>query len=263
MAFPQVVDTNTSIVTPSGTSHTVDLPANISAGDLLLVFFSTDGDNTISDWDGFTELFNLSNGTFASLSVGYKKATGGEGGTITITTTSSEHSAHVSYRITGHADPDSQAPEASTGAVDGSANPNPDSLTPTGGAKDYLWIAVEGNDDGTDTVISYPTGYDDNQFTIGTANSSFGCAIGIGSKEENDTSDDPGTFTIPPEQWVACTVAVHPAGEEPPPPSGTDQWVNIDDTLRQISTAWVNKDDTWHKMSEMWTNIDDTWHKNF
>ena len=159
MAFPQVAAYNTSVRATSGTSHTVSLPAGISPGDLLLVFFSTDGDNTISNWGGFTQIFSANNGTSAHLSVAYKIALGSD--TLTVTTTSSETSAHVSYRITGHNT--SQMPQASSGAVLTDANPDPDSLSPTGGQKEYLWFAAEGNDD-DDIASAYPL--PDNQHTV-------------------------------------------------------------------------------------------------
>ncbi len=48
-----------------------------------------------------------------------------------------------------------------------------------------------------------------------------------------------------------------------PPPSGTNQWINKDDTLRQVTEVWLNKDDTWRKVDEAWVNKDDTWRKMF
>jgi hypothetical protein len=85
MAFPVVADTNTSRTD----SATVSLPPSISVGNLLLVFFATDGDNTITNWGGFTGIFSLSEGTAASLHVGYKIAVGSD--TLTITTSSSDN----------------------------------------------------------------------------------------------------------------------------------------------------------------------------
>jgi hypothetical protein len=77
MAFPQIVTADTATgTTAAGATHAITMPANISAGDLLMIFFSTDGDNTVTDWDGFTELFSVSNGTAACLHIGYKIAVG-------------------------------------------------------------------------------------------------------------------------------------------------------------------------------------------
>jgi hypothetical protein len=203
--FPQVAAYNSSNESSNTTTHTVSLPADISAGNLLLIFFATDGDISVSNWNGFTEIFSVDNGTDNSLSVAYKIASGSEGATVDITTNESEHSAHISWRITGHNT--SQMPEASTGATNPSANvnPDPDSLTPTGGAKNYLYIAVEGNDD-DDVTYDWPLVF------YKQTESATGCTVGVCADELNQASLDPGTFTIAAaETWVACTVAVHPA----------------------------------------------------
>lgn len=52
-----------------------------------------------------------------------------------------------------------------------------------------------------------------------------------------------------------------PTVSEATPPSGTNQWINVDDTWRQLSEAWVNVDDAWRKVTEAWVNVDDTWRK--
>ena len=57
---------------------------------------------------------------------------------------------------------------------------------------------------------------------------------------------------------IYCTYS-----EAGPPPSGTGQYINKDDTWRELSEAWVNKDDTWRQVTESWTNKDDTWRRNF
>jgi hypothetical protein len=203
--FPVVQATNTSGESSDVTSHTVSLPANISAGDLLIVFFSCDANETVT-WptgDGWASIFHETNSM--TLDIGYKIADGTEGATITVTTGSAEQSAHISYRITGNHR--YLAPEVSTGATGNSTAPNPDSLTPTGGAKDYLWIAVEGNTDG-DAASAYPTNYTNGQTNaVGTT---AGANIAVARRELNASSEDPAAFTIPLNKWVACTVAVHP-----------------------------------------------------
>jgi hypothetical protein len=205
MAFPVVAASITSKEDSNTTSHTVSLPSGISVGNLLLVFFATDGDNTITNWGGFTEIFSVSNGTASSLHVGYKIAVGSD--TLTVTTSSSEESSHVAYRITGHHT--SQMPEASSGNTGNSDSPDPDELTPTGGAKDYLWIAAEGNDH-LDTTSAWPTNFTLYNKEESNANAG-GCNVGVGGYELNASVLNPGTFTLDAgEQWVACTVAVHP-----------------------------------------------------
>jgi hypothetical protein len=209
---PAVQDTANSDSGANTTSHTVSLPANISGGDLLIVFFACDGNPTVT-WptaDGWSSIFSQSNGTSNTLSIGYKIADGTEGASITVDTTASERSSHIAYRIYGH---DLYgAPEVSTAATGTDDTPDPNSLTPSGGSKDYLWIAVAGNDDGTSIADAYPSGY-----TTGETNSdnhSQGANVAVASKASNASSENPGTFTIGnTEAWVACTVAVSPSTE--------------------------------------------------
>ncbi len=220
MPFPQVEATNTSAEAGDETSHTVSLPAGIQAGETLLVFFASDKASGGVGWPGgWNEIFEVIEGTAVTLAVAWRKATGGEGASITVTTGNANQSAHASYRISGAIDPTVTAPEASTGATHaGSANPDPDSLTAGGGSKEYLWIAVAGYDDGNFTVTVYPTNYDNNQLNS-RGGAGLGCGVGVATDEVETDTQDPGAFTVSNlTEWVACTVAVYPeeAAEEEP-----------------------------------------------
>ena len=206
MAFPTIETTNSGS-TAASTSHVINMPSGISVGDLLLCFFSTDGDNTITNWGGFTNLGQQSNGTAAFFAIGYKIAVGSD--TLTITTSVSEPGAHVTYRISGHGSA-SQIPELSTVAQSASNLPDPTSLTPTGGAKDYLWIHACGWDRNR-TVSAWNANFTLNQlYASGGASSSS--SVGISGRNENVVSKDPTYITLSAsDQWIAWTVAVHPA----------------------------------------------------
>lgn len=219
MAFPTLAATNTSNENTNVTSHTVNLPSGIGAGNLIIVIFVVDGVPVITfpagDW---TALYSV-DGPASSVrnEAVYREADGTEGGTITVTTDTAQRSAHVSARFTGMEDPDTQAPEAASVGGGTDANPDPPSLTPTSGAKDYLYLAIAGYDDGTQTVTAYPTSYDDNQLNP-RADHAGGVGAGFAKRELNADSDDPGTYTISgAEWWTAATVAVHPAA----PTTGT------------------------------------------
>jgi hypothetical protein len=211
MAYPIVAGYNTSIEAANATTHTINLPTGISNGELLVVFFATDGDNTVgwpnegTDW---ILIFEVSDTRDAHLSCAYRIADGNEGTTIDVTTTSSETSAHISFRITGHG-AGTNPPEASTGIVNADSNPDPDSLTTSWGADDNLWIVMEGNDD-DDLVTAYPTNYGSNQHTLDAG--AAGPTIGVATYNYNSTdTQNPGTFTIAAsEQWVAGTVVIAP-----------------------------------------------------
>jgi hypothetical protein len=199
VAFPTVAATNTSVTAVADVNHTVSLPASISAGDLLVVFFGV-FTGTVTTPTGWTSLDALS-GWYKFL---YRVADGSEGATLAVATGSSTVAIHLSYRITGqHA---STAPEVGTRATATSANPNPPSLDPAGwGAEDTLWI-VFNNADGSDTT-GYPASYSN-----GIATFTGSTAGGMAARQLNATSEDPGTFTLTGSvQWQANTVAVRPA----------------------------------------------------
>ena len=209
--FPYVAGTATSGEGSNTTTHAVTLPSGIIGGDLLIVFFTVDGNPTVT-WPGdWNVIFQAANGSSNRLEIGYKFASGSDSLSIS-TGTSSEQSAHIAYRITGH--DQYRAPEVSPGVNTlTSSTPDPDNLDLSAiGAKNYLWIAVEGNDDGRSTTNGYPTGYGDNQQTRASANSNQGVNIAAASKELNASSDNPQTFSLTDsEDYVACTVAVHPS----------------------------------------------------
>lgn len=210
MAFPQVAATNTSSEDSDVQNHTVSLPASIQAGETLLVFFSCQTNQPIGWPGGWNEIFENQQ-TDVTLAIAWRKADGGEGATITVTTNDVEISAHASYRINVAIDPTSTPPEVSTGATGTSENPNPDSLTADGGSKEYLWIAVEGNDEDK-TVTAYPTNYDSNQLNIAVGGKN-GAGIGVASDEVETDVQDPATFTLSGSKtWIACTVVVYPGG---------------------------------------------------
>jgi hypothetical protein len=141
------------------------------------------------------------------MSIAYRNADGLEGATVDVTTDNNRKSSHTSYRITGH--DSGTAPEISTGATGASANPDPDSLTPTGGAKDYLWLAIYGADD-EQTTSAYPTNYTDG-ISENSSSGSFGSTVGSARRQLNAVSENPGTFTMSvSNQWAAATIAVHP-----------------------------------------------------
>jgi len=210
MAAPTVDATNTSIHDSDVTSHTVSLPAGISSGDLLIVIFAVDANPGVTWPGGWTEIAEVLQEAQVTLAVAYRQADGGEGATIIVTSGTAQMSAHTTYKISGHENPATQAPELSTGANGFGVNPDPDSLSPTGGSKDYLWLAVHAHD-GTRSTDAFPTNYTNGISTQGVN----GGSAGAGSAERQLTAaaEDPGAFTISAsEQWAAATVAVHPVG---------------------------------------------------
>jgi len=209
MAFPTVAATNTSTGGP-GTTHTISLPAGIVSGDLLIIFFTTAQYwgklGTLTDPSGWTRLGTAGDGggfDDAGLTVFYKVATGSEGSTVDVGTTSSVRSAHISLRITGPCG----TPQISTFDT-GSGDPNPPSLTPSGGARDYLWIAAGSVKGTSQSVSAYPTNYTGNNLFKDNPGGEGTNAM-VATRQLNATSEDPGTFDVTNDRKVACTVAVY------------------------------------------------------
>jgi hypothetical protein len=216
MAFPTVATTNTSRQDTNSLTHTVNLPASIASGNLLLVFFACDGNTTAevtTPASGWSTLFtqNVLADT-AFLKVFYRFANGAEGGTIVITTGATEQSTHISYRITGaHA---SEVPAfSSTRPGASNANPDPPSLNPANwDIEDTLWIAAAAWD-GSPTGTGYPTNYTGSQLTNQNPSGSGSAGSIVATKNNAAASEDPGTFTMSAsEQWASATIAVRPAG---------------------------------------------------
>ncbi|HEX9894375.1 MAG TPA: hypothetical protein VGA78_10650, partial [Gemmatimonadales bacterium] len=208
--FPQVVKSTSSVNDTANTQHTVSLPSGIQSGNLLIVIFGHKGgtNETVTWPGGWTQFLDANQVTNVGLKAAYRKADGTEGSTITVQTTNSVRSSHNSYRITGAEDPATQPPE-SAASNGNNANPNPASLTPTGGAKNYLWIAAEINNDGTNTITAYPASYSGGFQANGNASNS---TTGSARRELNASSEDPGSFTLSASiAWAAGTIVVHPA----------------------------------------------------
>jgi hypothetical protein len=115
-------------------------------------------------------------------------------------------------RVTGaHA---STASEVTTASGDATAA-NPPSITPSGGANDYLVIAVAGHAAVSAAAFTAgPSGYSG---FLNSGASSGGSAVSIATATKqlsSATTEDPGTFTAGGSNrfWAAATIAVYPSG---------------------------------------------------
>lgn len=214
MAFPAVQTTAETAVSSAGTSHVINLPASIAAGDLLLLVLAKGSVaatvNAHADWSELLDE-NAATGFY----IAYRWATGSEGATTTLVTSASTRSATVVYRISGAENPATQAPQIGTTATGSSVNPDPPAVTPTGGAKDYLWIAAltRGGEEADDDtwVTSAPSTFTGLlQKACGVAGTNLAGMVATAQLASNAASLNPGTFTIATGAWRAQTVAVHP-----------------------------------------------------
>ncbi len=215
MAFPAVQTTATTNGTTATASATVNLPAGIVAGDLLLVLHRCAVAGALGFPIGWTELKDASvDAADDQQGLAYRQADGSEGASITVTQGNGKF-ASIAYRISGAEDPATQAPEVSADATGASTIPDPATLTPTGGAKDYLWLLLGGWEGeqtsppaGNPTNYANPLGADSGIAAAITTN----CRVASAGRSLNAASEDPPSWTISvSDDWTAWTLAIHPA----------------------------------------------------
>ena len=216
MTFPVVASrTATSFSSTSGTSHNVNMPATVNAGDLLLMFFASFsggiGATTLgaapSGWTKVAE----TDGSRCQSALFMKVADGTEDSTTVNITTSPGRSAvaHV-LRITGWYGALSGVEQAVATSTS-NHQPDPPNLTPSWGAKDTLWIASYCVGDDNATFTTAPTNYTNGQGDISGASVNNSAEVGTAYRELNATSEDPGAFTLSEtEIGNSYTVAIRP-----------------------------------------------------
>ncbi len=214
MTAPSIRSVVSSSEGSDTTTHTITYPATIEAGDTILAICTVDGGSTALTWPGgWTEVLAVSSAA-NRLEVRVQKAGGSEDSTtFDVTSDSSQQSASRVWVFQDAADPTVTAPEASTTAEGTSTAPDAPSVTPTGGPKDFLYLAFHSTSRGTDDTTGFPTGY-----SVGTgfdvAGSTGGVHLGYALKSTTaSSSDNPSAFTTSASRnWVAAVVAIHPAG---------------------------------------------------
>lgn len=204
MTFPAVQSRNSGSNSSSSTTQTVNLPSDITAGDLLGVLLTTRGIITSATATGWSDLgVDNNNNTSASLIFLYKTATGSEGATATFTTDASVSSAHLSFRISGWGGTPAKGTGA-TGVI--TATPDPPSVSTANGDNLFIAIAVQ---NGAMTVSSYPTNYSNGQ--ISTQSGTGPVTLASAERQLSSASDNPGVFTMSAAaQWVAQTIVIGP-----------------------------------------------------
>lgn len=224
MAFPTVASSGQSATTTAATSHTVSIGSPTSGQRVIVVFHHATSVITVTFPAGWTEITGFSSTLGGSWVAYYRDCDGAEGASINVTTgATSVKSTHNRHTINAGTFDTGIAPEAGVEVTGTSANPNPPSLSPTGGAKDYLWIAVAGIQ-GEAAFTGSPTNYlnplDSNTGTAGAV--TVNCVTRTARRDLNAASDDPGTFShAVSEAWGAQTVVIHPAAAFDPPPRPT------------------------------------------
>lgn len=196
MAFPTVESVATS-TNDFETSHTVNLPATIDAGDLLLMLWTNDGGDTPSTPTDWTSLYKVTeSGSAVTFAAFAKSADGDEdGGTVTVTTGTGEDSAARVYRITGWGGTISTDIDVATsdeGLTDAADPPN---VTAGWGSADNLWF-IHLATSPSDAVSSFPTNYTTNGASTGSGTASSDASVHASYRTNAASSENPGTFTL-------------------------------------------------------------------
>jgi len=143
VAFPTRESVTETQFSTASTTHNVSMPATVDAGDLLIVIISIkdSASNTFTTPSGWTAIANDDNAPFVHQGIFAKDADGTEDSTtVNFATSSAATGCAQCYRISGWGGTLASDLEAGTYGPHGGTAPNPPSLTPTGGAKDYLWM---------------------------------------------------------------------------------------------------------------------------
>jgi len=220
MASPTLAATNKTDGSSAATNKVCNLPATIAPNDLLLLCLRSAGADTHVTPTGWTSLFlnDTSDASDDSFSLWYKLATASDVGlgTVTVNGSASVKFASISWRVTGHANPSDQAPQFATLVVGTNTTPDPGTVTPTGGSKDYLflWLGSWDGEQTTPPAAPLPTNYTSSVgASSGTAAATTtNCQCATASRQATASSENPGTWTISvaPTGWTATVVAIHP-----------------------------------------------------
>jgi len=190
-------------ISVANTAHTINEPAAVTAGDLLLMFVAWSASpGTVTTPSGWT-----SDGTTSIMSVFHKVSDGTEGGgTVGVTTQNAVKAAAQVYRIQTWFGAVAGVTVALGGGSGTSADPS--SVTPSWGADRDLWfagVAVTAN-----PTITDPANYGTFQQTD---DGSVAVRLRTGRRTLYATTEDPAAFTWTGTQtWTAVTVSIRPPG---------------------------------------------------
>ena len=215
MTFPVVESVTESNYSGNVTSHLMDLPATVGAGNLLLMVFTNWSNTAQTTPSGWTALDKQTNGVYVGAGVYARDADGSESGTSVdvVTAAPVKGSGHI-YRISGWGGTLADDVDISTVASGTGEVPNSASVTAGWGSDDNLFISIVGSGDDDVTMNSAASGGYGN--LIDTACGGGANASGRSASarlEQASAADDPGNFTLASsEAWLAWTVVVEPAG---------------------------------------------------
>lgn len=149
--YPTVSATSTGQEDSASTSWTINLPAGIAAGNLIVIDLSCRNGRTITTPTGYTQLFKAGEGSGAITKACYYKTAAGGETTATLPVAIGAPGAWTCYRISTWRG----TPEGSINA----GGADPPSVTASWGSDKNLVIATGGNIDGGSTMGTLPSGF--------------------------------------------------------------------------------------------------------
>lgn len=199
MASPTIVAETASNNSSASTTFTINTGSPLS-GEGVIIILSRDngGSGTVTWSDSYVELFDLNDDDgFSSGAAAYKQAGGSEPSTITVTSTVSGEFAARCYRVSGHLDFSTQAPDVGNLTSGGNTvTHDPPSVNVTGGAADILSIAALPYDTHNSNVNTFPTSYI-NTGTTQSGTSGSQCTLAFCTRALSSvSSEDPAAFTL-------------------------------------------------------------------
>lgn len=201
------------------TNRTVSLPTGVQVGDLLVVLFSVDGNNTPVTWPTNGGTWTVISQTPSSpgtttntLVIAYKIATAVEAGapSIVVITTPDDPSAHQAFRIAKDtfysAGPYIQISARSN---NNTAAPDSNLLTASWGATRNLWFSIFSRNTAGPTN-TYPTNYGIGQTTTQAGVSTDGQSLASARRQwETTDNQNPGAFGLSAaDAWLAYTLVI-------------------------------------------------------
>lgn len=194
--FPVLSNITTTAKGSTGTTVSVNLPSGISSGNGLIIILTQYGGGTFTTPSGWTLLNSTATtGLGAPRTAVYARvASGTEGSTQAISTSTTNESTAISFKVTNWFGAVTSGMEA-TASNQTTTTPDPPSLTASWGSANNLWIAYVGSR-GSRNLTAYPTNYTLYQTqALNPSNSTRGETFMAG-RELATATENPGTFTF-------------------------------------------------------------------
>jgi uncharacterized delta-60 repeat protein len=205
--FPEVAATASSTSGGATSSHSVNLPAGIQNGDLLMIFWADNNSTaTVTTPTGWNILYSTTVGAHV-FAAWYKTADGTETSPITVTTSANVKSAHTAYRVAAGTYQGISDYTFNTGN-DNQPDPPPVSLVLGPGTEKILWLSAI-HTQGVPTITP-PAEYNNFiQVTTSGAPVNSNAKMFSAIRLFESASEDPGVFNMSaPGNWTAATIAV-------------------------------------------------------